>query len=108
MARYMTFEPESSYRAVILKLYNPMACHFDLPAEPKIYINAEGEEFRYHYASAYGPYSKRGLAKAQLTRELEYVGNGHRSKELAEVHAFTEETVMQWGNVLHVPVDLSV
>jgi hypothetical protein len=100
MARNMTFERVSNYRGVILVRYNHTVAAFNWPL--LTYTASDGTEIHYHHASAYGPYAKRGQAKTQVNRELEYkVGRS----QYESIYAFTEETVIEWGEVSHLPVD---
>jgi hypothetical protein len=97
----MTFERVANYRGVILIRYNHMTPAFEWPL--LTYITSDGTRIQYHEAEAYGPYAKRGQAKTQIKRELEYrLGRKH----IEGIHAFTEETVIEWGGAMHLPIDL--
>ena len=100
MARNMRFEPEASYRGVILIRANHTSTMFEWPL--KTYVASDGEEIHYHTSEAYGPYSKRGQAKSQVNRELGYkVGRSY----IESVYAFTEETMIEWGATIHIPTN---
>ena len=79
--------PTPVYRGVILFLY-PGVHNRPL----KTYTTADGTEYLYHRASAYGPYGSKGPATAQVTSAIrnhnEWVKRGHYTNS----HEFNEQT----------------
>lgn len=107
--------PTPVYRAVILRLF-PGVHNREL----KRYTTADGTEYLYHDAEAYGPYGTRAPATAQVTTALRHHNNwikqGHyttrrvwnpvtRTSEtenygtVPSFAAFIEEQIPSWQQV---------
>ena len=105
-------EDSQSFRGVVLYLY-PGVHNLEL----KTYTNADADEFLYHEALAYGPYSTRSPATSQVTQQLKIhetksyntmnpgKGNGWYGDytegpgSIPEVTGFVEAQIPSWNTL---------
>lgn len=79
--------PQPVYRGVILSLYSGVHNH-----TLKTYTTAEGVEYLYHTARAYGPYGSKGPATSQVTSELRDHAARIKGEHYTHRHQFNSQT----------------
>ncbi len=104
MARHIGVSIDGSekvYRGVILFLYPGVHTR-----TLKTYTTADGTEYFYHEANAYGPYGTRAPATAQVTQGLrhheEWTKRGHYTTQRVWNPATRDYDVIQKGSVPEV------
>lgn len=103
MARHMTFERETVYRAVILYHYTQKDNWYVQNADKypvKQYVLEDGTVIHYNFAKAYGPYSTPAPAKSQCNSESKSYQMVNGRYDLVQdpnvVATLVEKTEIDW------------